>query len=85
MDRGVLNRQLGLKNMGGNEKLYNQVLQEYYKENRDTLGALKAAIREKRYADAAQIVHKIKSSSGSIGAKSVQNAAGLLQRPGRGK
>ena len=80
MDRGVLNRQLGLKNMGGNEKLYNQVLQEYYKENRDTLGALKAAIREKRYADAAQIVHKIKSSSGSIGAKSVQDAAGLLQR-----
>ena len=41
---------------------------------------LEAAVREKRYDDAAQIVHKIKSSSGSIGAKSLQDVAASLQK-----
>jgi CheY-like chemotaxis protein len=76
----VLDRQLGLKNMGGSEELYHQVLKEYRKENQDILERLEAAIREKRYADAAQIVHKVKSSSGSIGAKSLQEAASSLQK-----
>ncbi|NLO13002.1 MAG: transporter substrate-binding domain-containing protein [Clostridiales bacterium] len=75
----VLDRQLGLKHMGGNEALYDQVLIEYRNENQDTLGRLAAAVHEKRYADAAQIVHKVKSSSGSIGAKSLQDTAALLQ------
>ncbi len=76
----VLDRQLGLKNMGDNEELYLQVLKEYRRENQDTLDRLKAAVREKRYADAAQITHKIKGSSGSIGAKSLQDVAVSLQR-----
>ena len=76
----VLDRQLGLKNMGGSEELYHQVLKEYRKENQDILERLEEAIREKRYADAAEIVHKVKSSSGSIGAKSLQEAASSLQK-----
>jgi two-component system sensor histidine kinase/response regulator len=79
-DTSVLDRQLGLKNMGDNEELYHQVLKEYYSENQDTLDKLEAAVREKRYADAVQIVHKVKSSSGSIGAKSLQDTAMSLQR-----
>ncbi len=78
-DTGVLDRQLGLKNMGGNEELYHQVLNEYRNENQATLDKLEAAVYEKRYADAAQIVHKVKSSSGSIGAISLQDTALLLQ------
>jgi two-component system sensor histidine kinase/response regulator len=35
---------------------------------------------EKRYGDAVQIVHKIKSSSGSIGAKPLYNVAMALQK-----
>ncbi len=76
----VLDRQLGLKNMGGNEDLYKQVLIEYRNENQDTLDKLEVALREKRYAEATQIVHKVKSSSGSIGAKSLQDVAALLQK-----
>lgn len=76
----VLDREQGLKNMGDNEELYHQVLREYYKENLDTLNRFETAIREKRYADAVQIVHKIKSSSGSIGAKSLQDTAVSLQK-----
>ena len=56
------------------------MLKEYSKENQDTLDMLEAAVREKRYDDAAQIVHKIKSSSGSIGAKSLQDVAASLQK-----
>ena len=76
----VLDQKLGIKNMGGNFELYQMVLEEYRNENKDTLDRLEFAIREKRYDDAAQIAHKIKSSSGSIGAKSVQDAAVLLQK-----
>ena len=79
-DTDVLDSQMGLKNMGGNEELYYQVLKEYSNENQDTLDRLEAAVREKRYTDAVQIVHKVKSSSGSIGAKSLQDTATSLQK-----
>ena len=78
--RAVLDKQLGLRNMGGNEELYLQVLKEYRRENQDTLDRLDAAVRGKRYAEAAQMVHKIKGSSGSIGAESLQEAAASLQK-----
>ncbi len=79
-DTDVLDRQLGIKNMGDNPALYHQVLTEYRNENQDTLERLEAAVGKKNYADAAQIVHKIKSSSGSIGATALQDAAILLQK-----
>ncbi len=75
----VLDRQQGINNMGGNLELYHRVLEEYRKENKDTLERLEAAIDEKRYEDAIQIVHKVKGSSGSIGAKLLQDAAESLQ------
>jgi len=76
----MLDRQTGLMNMGGNEKLYNEVLKEYCNENQDTLERLDAAVRGKRYADAGQIVHKLKGSSGSLGAKALQDTAMELQK-----
>lgn len=76
----ILDKVSGLKNMGGNAGIYRQVLAEYYKENKDTLDKLSYAIDEKRYADAAQIVHKVKSSSGSIGAQSLYELAVKLQK-----
>ncbi|MGI6629852.1 MAG: response regulator [Bacillota bacterium] len=79
-DTTVLDRKLGLKNMGDNLELYLQVLEEYRNENQDTLERLETAVREKRYVHAAQIVHKVKGSSGSIGAKSLYDAAILLQK-----
>jgi two-component system sensor histidine kinase/response regulator len=56
------------------------VLKEYQNENRDTLSMLEAAVRDKRYNDAVQILHKLKSSSGSIGAAPVRDAAMELQK-----
>ena len=84
-DTAVLDRQLGLKNMGGNKELYREVLEEYRNENQNTLDRLEAAVREKRYDDAAQIVHKVKSSSGSIGAKSLHDIAIITESTSSGK
>ena len=78
-DNTVLDRQLGLKNMGNNEELYRLVLTEYRNENLDTLDKLETAVSEKRYDDAAHIVHKVKCSSGSIGAEELYDTAKLLQ------
>jgi len=80
MDANVLDRQMGLMNIGSSEELYHQVLEEYRSENQDILDKLDAAVREKRYADAEQIVHKVKSSTGSIGAKALYDAATSLQK-----
>ena len=76
----VLDQSIGLKNMGGDMEIYRQVLKEYFNENQNTLDKLYLTVSEKRYADAAQIVHKVKSSSGSIGAKELYNLSIKLQK-----
>jgi two-component system, sensor histidine kinase and response regulator len=76
----VLDRSAGLKNMAGDSELYQQVLAEYYKENQDTADRLSLAICEKNYAEAAQIVHKVKGSSGSIGASVLYEVSVKLQK-----
>lgn len=76
----VLDRESGIKNMGNNQDLYNQVLIEYRDENQDTIERFNVFIDEKRYADAVQIIHKVKSSSGSIGAKPLYDVAKSLQK-----
>lgn len=79
-DSEMLNQSLGLKNIGGNFEFYKMVLKEYLQENQNTPDKLNEAVSEKRYADAVQIVHKIKSSSSSIGAKGLYKLAINLQR-----
>lgn len=76
----ILDQTTGLKNMGGDLDFYRQVLNEYLKENQSTADMLSFTILEKRYADAAFIVHKVKSSSATIGAKSLYDAAKTLQK-----
>ncbi len=79
-EEAVLDQALGLKNMGGNTELYRRVLKEYLKENTDTYSKIDAAIQNQNYTEAVKIVHKIKSSSGSIGAQRVYNTAVEFQR-----
>ena len=83
---GVLDRTAGLKSMGGRADIYQEVLMEYFDENQETGDKLAHAIKEKRYEDAVQIVHKVRSSSGSIGATSLYElSAKLLRSLGKGK
>ena len=76
----ILDTYAGLRNIGGDNETYRQVLNEYLNENRATLDKLSQAVIEKRYYDAAQIVHKVKSSSGSIGAKALYDISVKLQK-----
>ena len=76
----VLDKAAGLDSMGGSEEIYRQVLLEYARENADTSRKLDQAMAQRRFAEAAGIVHKIKSSSGSIGAGALYQTCAKLQK-----
>lgn len=76
----ILDQIKGLHNIGNNQQLYNMVLKEYCDENKDTEELLSLAINEKRFTDAIGIVHKIKSSTKSIGADPLYDVAVKLQK-----
>ncbi|MDD3022875.1 MAG: transporter substrate-binding domain-containing protein [Syntrophomonadaceae bacterium] len=79
-DEAVLDENDGVRRLGNNMELYLMVLNEYYQENKDILLNLSSSISERRYQDAVQIVHKIKGSSGNIGARGFFDIASELQR-----
>lgn len=70
----------GLKRLGNNRELYDMVLETYLKENELITETLNEVIASEDYKEAAQIVHKIKSSSGNIGANKFYNIATALQK-----
>jgi len=75
-----LNEQDGIKLLGGNVELYHMVLKEYYGENKNLIEELSSLINDGNYLAAAKAVHKIKGSSGNIGAKSLCAIASNLQK-----
>jgi len=77
---GILNTDAGLLNMGMQQELYLQILAEYREENLDTAQKLAQAVEHKQYVQAEELVHKIKSSSGSIGAKALYDLILQLQK-----
>ena len=79
-EKGILDRAVGLRFMGNNEALYKTVLSEYARENSTLVRDLDAAVEAGQFDDAAKMVHKVKSSSGSIGATALQETARDLQR-----
>lgn len=76
----VLDTTKGLRNLGGNPQVYRQVLREYIHENKDTSDKLSLLASEKRYIDAAQAVHKVKSSTATIGAGILYDLFAKLQK-----
>jgi signal transduction histidine kinase/CheY-like chemotaxis protein len=70
----------GIKRIGGDAGLYRMILQAFYNENISVAQTLKEKIDTRDFEQAIQIVHKIKSSSGNIGAKSLNEAASNLQK-----
>ncbi|HAS73738.1 MAG TPA: histidine kinase [Clostridiales bacterium UBA8960] len=67
----ILNKNLGIRAFSGNEKLYYQVLAVYLTENSDTVEQVKTLVSNGDYNAAAKLIHKIKSSTGTIGAKAL--------------
>lgn len=70
----------GLRLLGGNVALYHTVLREYRAENTGLIGELSSQIENRSFSEAAKTVHKIKGSSGNIGAKSLCAVASKLQK-----
>lgn len=85
----LIDKERALTFLGNNEELYKSVLKEYLKEylkeNLETPEKLRSAIDEKRYSDAAEMMHKLKSSTGSIGATEVYKRAVSLHNALREK
>ncbi len=78
-DEHILDSADGIRRIGGDHDVYRLILQEYLNENENVSSTLNEKITQEDYAEAVQIVHKIKSSSGNIGAKSLYSAASELQ------
>lgn len=75
----ILDEKDGIRRIGNSRELYSMILEEYYNENQDVLKDLKPMIMQRNYRDAIQVVHKIKSSTGNIGAKALFESASKLQ------
>lgn len=78
--KALLDVSSGLKNMGGNELLYLEVLREYQKENQEFLIELNRLIKSRAYEEVEHLIHKLKSSSGSIGAKEIYDYCVKFQK-----
>jgi HPt (histidine-containing phosphotransfer) domain-containing protein len=75
-----LNLEKGLKNLGNNQASYHEVLKIFHKENQNYLNDFKGLMEQKAYQEASKLVHKIKGSSGSIGAERLYQQAILFQK-----
>jgi HPt (histidine-containing phosphotransfer) domain-containing protein len=76
----VLDEAFGIRLLGGNATLYSMVLKEFFKENIFLIQTIGAQIERGDYQEAAKTAHKVKGSSGSIGAKQLRDTASELQR-----
>jgi len=77
---GALDTADGLKRIGGDEAVYRLVLDAFAEENQPVGEEMNRVIAAKDFDSAIQIVHKIKSSSGSIGASGLHDTAAELQQ-----
>lgn len=75
----IVDIQKGITLLGNKPDLYHQVCEMFLKENTQTLESLEKAIATHDYAQAAGLIHKVKSSAGNIGADSVRKTANILQ------
>lgn len=70
----------GCKRIGGDDTIYRLVLKSFLEETASVEADLNAAAQAKDYVRGEQIVHKLKSSAGSIGAKPLHDLAVELQQ-----
>ena len=77
--QNLWDKSLGLKMLGGNEKLLEEVLNIYVLENEKVVEELSGLVAQKSFEEAARLIHKVKSSTGTIGAESVRALSSDLQ------
>lgn len=80
VEQNALNITLGKRSFGGNLDLYKQVLTIYLEENKDTDKMIQDYIALGDYESASLQVHKLKSSTGTIGASQLYELCVVFQK-----
>ncbi|MBT4285794.1 MAG: Hpt domain-containing protein, partial [Deltaproteobacteria bacterium] len=70
---------LGLSRVGGNQKLYRDLLIKFHRDNQDITEQIQKALKEKDYELAQRLAHTVKGVAGNIGAKEIQKAAEVVE------
>jgi two-component system sensor histidine kinase/response regulator len=78
--RAPLDEQDGLRRVGGNQKLYLDLLRQFAGQQGPAVEQLAAALARGDLALAERLAHTLKGVAGNIGAKAVQAAAGALEQ-----
>lgn len=70
----------GLKRVGGNKKLYLNLLEKFYTKNFNIVSEVKAALKENDYEKAVRLIHTIKGVSGNLGAIRLNKASTIIEQ-----
>jgi len=76
----LIKQEDALKLLGNNLQFYHKVLKNFSLENISTCDTLEFEIQKQDYLEAAGIVHKVKGSSGNIGANELYRVSILFQK-----
>ncbi|WEK54042.1 MAG: transporter substrate-binding domain-containing protein [Candidatus Cohnella colombiensis] len=76
----ILDRSYGLMLLGNKEQLYKRIIKNYCEDNVNVGEMLLRSLDERDYHEAIQIAHKVKGSSGNIGANKMYKVASALQQ-----
>ena len=79
MDFPGIHVEKGLKRLGGNKKLYKNILIKFHTEYTDAVQQIKDALDQKDYELAQRLAHTVKGVSGNIGAEDLQKISGELE------
>lgn len=75
-----LDIETGLKRLGGNRKLYRELISRFRKDQAQAAAGIADAIKEKDLKLAERLAHTIKGVAGTLGATSIQQAAQSLEK-----
>jgi two-component system, sensor histidine kinase and response regulator len=69
----------GLSRVGGNKKLYRDLLIKFHRDNQDITEQIQKALEQKDFELAQRLAHTIKGVAGNIGATEIQKAAEVVE------
>ncbi len=70
----------GLRRVGGNQKLYLKLLRQFASQQANAVPDINAALAAHDGATATRLAHTLKGVAGSLGARSVEAAAGAVEK-----
>jgi len=70
----------GLSRVAGNQKLYRKLLRQFAEQQGSVITQISEALSKGDVALAERLAHTLKGVAGNIGAKSIQTAAGALEK-----